>query len=302
MTLPLSGIVPPLITPLTATGGLDEPALARLIARQADAGATALFLLGTTGEGPFLGEALKAEIIRAACAAARLPILAGLCSPADDDNLRLAVTSARTGAAALVLTPPYYLAMTQEELADWLERMVPRLPLPVYLYHIPALTRTGFAVETVVAAARLPNVAGLKDSGGDLGYLRAVRAALPASTGFSLLCGPEEMLFEALEAGADGGVTGGANLAPELYCGLYRAYRQGDFEAARRAQEVICELSRNVYSLTSDPSSYLRGIKTAHAALGLCGGTFAAPFAPLGDAECARIRDFFAARALGQAQ
>ena len=59
MKAPLTGIVPPMVTPLRARDELDVPGLERLVARILDGGAAGLFVRGTTGEGPCLGYRLR---------------------------------------------------------------------------------------------------------------------------------------------------------------------------------------------------------------------------------------------------
>ena len=89
-----------------------------------------------------------------------------------------------------------------------------KLPLPVYLYNIPVFTKVPLEPETLAHLAKLPNVCGIKDSGGDLQKLARTRDLLPDTP---ILWGPEEILLEAMAAGASGGVNGGANMFPELF-------------------------------------------------------------------------------------
>ena len=74
---PLSGIIPPLVTPLLDDDTLDVRGLECLIERLIDGGVNALFILGTTGEAQCLSYKLRAEMIRETCriTADRLPVL-----------------------------------------------------------------------------------------------------------------------------------------------------------------------------------------------------------------------------------
>jgi dihydrodipicolinate synthase/N-acetylneuraminate lyase len=279
----LSGIIPPLATPLRKSGDLDEKGLERLIEYVLAGGVSGLFLLGTTGEGPHLEPALRSRIVRDACRISRLrvPVLVGLCDSSPSAGLRLADLAAAEGADALVLTPPFYFPLSQDELLGYLDRLMPRLPLPVFLYNIPSLTKIRIETATLGWAARNLPIAGLKDSSGDMRYFAAAREALPRHAGFRLFCGPEEKLLEALSLGADGGVCGGANLFPRLFVSLFRAAVGGCNPEAARLQAKVLQMSRVVYSQKADGSSYLRGLKSALEILGLCGGWPAEPLAPL---------------------
>ena len=57
------GIIPPMVTPLTADLGLDVAGLERLVAHLLDGGVHGLFILGSCGEGPVLSPAVQRELI-----------------------------------------------------------------------------------------------------------------------------------------------------------------------------------------------------------------------------------------------
>ncbi|RPI27648.1 MAG: dihydrodipicolinate synthase family protein [Acidobacteria bacterium] len=290
----LSGIIPPLATPLTEQADLDCAALERLVEHVIQGGVSGMFLLGTTGEGPHLDPGIRFRMIKAVCklAAGRVPVLVGLCDSSTSACLRIADQAAAEGASALVLTPPFYFPLSQEELLHYLERLVPQLPLPVFLYNIPSLTKIWVQPPTLLKiVANLP-ISGLKDSSGDMEYFAEVRRALPRATGFQLFCGPEEKLMEAVRLGADGGVCGGANLFPRLYVELFRSACAGFDDRAEHLQSEVRKMSEVVYSQTPDGSSYLRGLKSALEIVGICDGWLAEPLAPLDSPLRENIRRF----------
>jgi 4-hydroxy-tetrahydrodipicolinate synthase len=255
-------------------------------------GVSAVFILGTTGEGPSLSRKAAEEVIEFTCGRSTLPVLVGLCNPSIPENLEIARYAQKAGAAGLVVTPPYYYRLSQPELQSWLEKFIPRLKLPTFLYNIPGLTKIAISPEVLTNIASIPNLVGLKDSSGDLEYFAAVRKALPADTGFRLFCGPEEMLAKAVYAGADGGVCGGSNMFPKLYVELFEAARNGDRERASSLQETVQFVSRNVYHQLDGESSYLRGLKCALSALGRCRPILAEPLAPPDGKGAQAICDF----------
>ena len=274
--IPRNGITPPLVTPLTAPNQLDTEGFARITDRAIRAGVNGLFVLGTTGEGPSLSQALKREVIQSCfrLADGQVPVLAGLLEASTDDALALADYAAEAGAAALVWTPPFYFSISQDELIRCAERIIPRLPLPVYLYNIPVFTKVPLEPETIARLAQMPNVCGIKDSGGDLAKLARTRALLP---GMPILWGPEEVLLEAMEAGADGGVNGGANLFPRLYVALYNAIHAGHKQRARELQNLVARIGMEIYGAASYGPGFIYGIKSALEFLGLASGLPAEP-------------------------
>jgi 4-hydroxy-tetrahydrodipicolinate synthase len=281
----LGGIIVPLATPLLDRGRIDHPSLARLLDHVIAGGISGVFVLGTTGEGPGLSPDARREAVHSVClnVAGRVPVLVGVSDTSAVETLRLTEYAAQEGAAAAVLAPPFYFVPGQEELIGYFERVIPQLALPVYLYNIPSLTKVPITPETARAATAIPGVSGFKDSSGDMEYFAAIRAAMPAERGFEVFCGPEELLAEALRLGADGGVCGGANLFPELYVGLCRAFERGQHEAVAQLQSRILDVSGRIYNAGEGNSSYLRGLKCALQGLDLCSDNMAEPFSPLGE-------------------
>lgn len=281
MKLPLTGIIPPMITPLRDRDELDIPGLERLIERIISGGVSGLFILGTTGEGPSLSYRLRSELIQRVCkqVGQRVPVLVGITDTAFVESVNVARAAAEFGADALVVAPPYYLPEAQPELQEYLNHLVPELPLPLYIYNMPALTKVHFELETVRRAMDEPRIIGLKDSSGDLNYFKqAAELIKQHRPDWPLLIGPEEKLFDSLQIGGNGGVSGGANLFPKLYVKVVEAHRAGDFVRAQELQKQIQRISDSFYRIGKHSSSIIKGIKCALACLGVCDDFMAEPF------------------------
>jgi dihydrodipicolinate synthase/N-acetylneuraminate lyase len=280
MKAPLTGIVPPMITPLHDRDALDVAGLERLIERILGGGASGLFIVGTTGEGPSLGYRLRRELIERTCrqVAGRVPVLVGITDTAFVESVHVARQAADAGAAAVVLAPPYYLPEGQPELQEYLKHLVPELPLPLFIYNMPALTKVSFELETVRRAMDEPRIVGLKDSSGNMTYFHQALGLLKHRPDWSLLIGPEEMLFDAVLAGGHGGVSGGANLFPKLYVKLVEAARAGDLARAKELHAAIMQVSGSLYRIGRHPSAIIKGIKCALNCLGVCDDFMAEPF------------------------
>jgi dihydrodipicolinate synthase/N-acetylneuraminate lyase len=277
---PFRGLITPMATPLAAPDRLDPAGVERLVSHLLTGGVHALFILGTTGEGPSLSHHTRRELIRQVTSLAgnSLPVFVAITDSSRQESVELAEFAAAEGVSALVLAAPYYFPITQPELTGYVERLAPDLPLPFFLYNMPSHTKVSFAPETVRRLADLPNAAGLKDSSGDLEYFRSVHEAIACRPDFALLMGPEELLVRAIGIGAHGGVCGGSNLFPELFVALYEAARDGRSSEMARLHEIVLQLAA-VYSAGDN---YLRGLKCALSVAGLCSDVMAEPFQPLG--------------------
>lgn len=280
-----------MLTPLESAERLDRGGLARLTGRLLAGGVHGVFILGTTGEGPSLPYALRREVIDRTCedVAGRTPVLVGVTDTAFAESVAIAHHAQRAGAAAVVLAPPPYFHLSQQELLGYLLRFADASPLPVMLYNMPALTKVRIEVETVAAAAAHANVVGLKDSSGDLVYFHQVRRLLAGRDDFTVLVGPEELLAETVLLGGHGGVNGGANLAPELYVRLFEAARAGNLVTVRELHARVIALSATLYGVVGGGASLIRGLKGALALQGIIGEAMGEPFQPLADPDRIRI-------------
>lgn len=289
----LHGIIPPLVTPLRGRDELDIAGLERLIEHVLAGGVHGLFILGTTGEGPSLGYRLRRELIDRVCkqVAGRVPVLVGITDTAFVESVNVAKYAADNGATAVVAAPPYYMPEGQPELQEWLDHLMPELPLPLFLYNMPPLTKVPFELETVRYALGHERIVGLKDSSGDLVYFRGVVELLKQRPDWSLFIGPEEKLFDALQLGGHGGVSGGANLFPKLYVSLCKAFQAGDVQRAQRLQQQIQRVSSALYRVGKHPSTIIKGIKCTLNCLGICDDFMAEPFHRFRIEERGRVQE-----------
>ena len=276
----LRGVIVPLVTPLLDHDTLDRAGLETLVQHLVQGGVHGIFVLGTTGEGPALSYRMRREVIRrvAELAEGRTPWVVGITDTAFAESLALADYAAEHGATAAVVAPPFYYPVAQPELLGYIEHLVDAVSLPVVLYNMPSHTKVAWEPATVRRAAALKGVIGLKDSSGDMPYFRRVQRLLADRPAFSLLIGPEDLLAEALRAGASGGVPGGANLFPQLYVRLYESAQRGDWDTVQALHEQVMAISQSLYGVGQHGSSYLRGLKCALACRGICNDFMAEPF------------------------
>jgi dihydrodipicolinate synthase/N-acetylneuraminate lyase len=288
---PLEGIVPPLITPLMARDHLDVGGLERLIEHVLAGGVHGLFILGTSGEAPSLSYRLRREVITRACRQVngRRPVLVGITDTSLVEAAALARHAADVGAHALVTSAPYYFPVGQAELLDYVDRLLPELPLPLYLYNMPQMTKVQFTPETLRRLALRPGIIGLKDSSGDLNYFRQITDVAQARPDWRLFMGPEHLLVESIRLGGRGGVNGGALIEPALLVRLYEAARSGNWDAVGPLQERLLQLGR-IYTVGQHASAVIKGMKCALSLMGICSGVMADPLTEFAPSERAQVR------------
>lgn len=297
-TLPtiLRGIVPPMVTPLADRDALDTAGLERLVEHILSGGVSGLFILGTTGEAPDLSYRLRYELLDRTCRQVngRVPVLVGITDTSFVESVKMAAKATDAGADGLVLAPPYYFPAGQPELLEYIERLAPELPLPLFLYNMPSHTKVFFEPPTVLAASQIKNIVGLKDSSANMVYFHKLRLLFEKRDDFTLLVGPEELLAETVLLGGHGGVCGGANLYPKLYVDLYNAAQAGDLEKCRILHRKVIQISSTIYSVGRYSSSFVKGLKCALSLKGICNDYLTDPFHRFKAPEREQIRKYLA--------
>jgi 4-hydroxy-tetrahydrodipicolinate synthase len=305
---PLTGVVPPVCTPLTPEGEVDVPSLLRLVDHLVGAGVDALFVLGSTSEVAFLTDRQRRLVVASVTGhvGGQVPVLAGAIDMTTARVLDHIESVTSAGAQAVVVTAPFYTRTHPAEIARHYRRLAARSPVPVIAYDIPMAVHTKLPADVVLELAAEGVLAGLKDSSGDLAAFREVVTAArirPDITGFSVLTGSELLVDAALALGADGAVPGLANVDPGGYVRLDRLCRAGDREQALAEQERLCALFGMVG--VGDParmgggSSALGAFKVALHLRGVidCPAT-AEPQVQLSPQEVARVGEFLVAAGL----
>jgi len=273
----LQGIVPPMISPMSAAGEVDGDALTVVVNHILGGGCSGLFVLGGCGEGAWLTRQQRSAVIRAATRAAggRAPILAGVMLPATGPAIEAARQAADDGADALVVGSPYYFSVDAAPQQSHVEAILGAVALPVLLYNIPQATHNPLAPETVARLARDARILGIKDSAGDFEAFQGFLAIKKSRAAFRVLQGNEHFASASLLLKGDGLVPGMANFAPALFVALHRAAAKGDTDACAGLQERITDLCT-----LHTHGHWLPALKAACAMLGLGNGVPSPPLLP----------------------
>ena len=179
--------------------------------------------------------------------------------------------------------------MLFRSLTGYVENLVPELPLPLVLYNMPSLTKVWFEIETLKKLSAIPQIIGLKDSSGDLGYFQNAIGLKKLRPDWSIMIGPEAKLPEAMRLGADGGVAGGANVFPRLFVECYDVCVAGNQLRIDELQTAINALQQ-IYEVGKYASKYIKATKCCLSLLGICDDFMAEPFHRFRAPERERVR------------
>jgi len=275
------GVLPALITPFTDDGAaIDGDGLAANVERLIAAGVGGLVPGGSTGEFTTLSHAERRELIErtAEAAAGRVPVVAGTGALSTAETVELSVHAEQAGAAAVMVVPPFYDALSWRELLAHYTAVARAISIPIMYYNLPGATGVTLGLEQF---RELP-VTCLKDTGGDA---TAATELIQAAGGPTLLNGWDTLTFAALAAGVRAVVWGTASIVPEQCVRLHRLLiDEIDLPAAR-------ELWSRLWPLCSflEGQSYTAAVKAACALVGDAAGPGRAPLLPLDDAATAEL-------------
>lgn len=240
----LSGVIPPISTPLTPERRLDHASFRRLIDHQVDAGIHGLFVLGSTSEAPLLTNGTQDDVIATAVdqVAGRIPVLAGCIDFSTARVVDRGLRARELGADAMVACPPFYVTPSASEIVRHYELVREQVGLPILAYDIPSATQVKLQRPVVHALASTGAIMALKDSSGMDANFRGVVLDNRDNQDFRIFTGSELTADNALHMGAHGLVPGLGNVDAAGYVRLYHLCAAHDRDAARAEQERLMRL------------------------------------------------------------
>jgi 4-hydroxy-2-oxoglutarate aldolase len=279
----LTGIFPPVVTNFDAvTGDVAPIPFRENLRRWAESPIDGMVLFGSNGEGALLDEDEKVRLTGFArdVVPAGYLLIAGTSGESTRGVIRETQRLAAAGADVVLVHPPAYFGpyLPVAALLSHFRAVADASPVPVLLYHIPKYTKVTLEAGFVAELMRHPNVAGLKDSSGDIKRFADYTSACDRDC--RLFIGSGALLYTALELGAAGGILGVANIAPALCAGVLSSFRAGDAPAAGRLQERLTPLHREIVAAHGGV-----GCKAALDLLGWHGGAPRPPLQPLSERE-----------------
>jgi 4-hydroxy-tetrahydrodipicolinate synthase len=233
----LSGVIAAIATPIDESGAPDFKRAVNLARYLLDNGCDGLNVLGTTGEATsFSRDERKA--VMSAYKAEGLPLdrlMVGTGAAAVSDAVALTRHAAELGfAGALVLPPFYYKGVPDDGLVAYIDSLVKATadrPIPIYLYHFPAMSGLPWHVTLIkrLLESFPSRIVGLKDSSGDMAYARSAAAIAPD---FAVFPSTEAALLEARGGAFAGCISATANLNADLCAKAWRGGDAGALDAA----------------------------------------------------------------------
>ncbi len=229
-----AGVWLPIITPFV-DGEIDHAGYERLIEHYLRAGVTGLIPLGTTGESPTIDDAEADALVERTVATVkgRVPILVGVGGNDTRKVVKAVKRLQHHDVQGILSVCPYYNRPSQDGMREHFTRVAEATDRPILIYNIPYRTGVNLTNETLLSLARIPNIAGVKDSSGSIAQsLELLRQRPP---GFAVLTGEDAYFYTMLAHGGDGGILASAHVETALFLSVYERMAANDHQGALKA-------------------------------------------------------------------
>lgn len=278
-------------TPFLANGDLDDTGLERLCRQHQRLGVSGLFLAGTCGEGPFMPNRQRAELVRKVRRLAG-PSLHLAVQVSDTSSARVRENIAEAvdaGADSVVIAAPWLVRFVNRDFARryFFESLECTCPVPRGIYVIVQPPETGIDRDLWREIVEHPQVAYVKDSSGSVEYRQSFLELKARRPGLLLRTGCEFDVLSAMRDGYSGCLLGTAIFSGAMIARAIAALQQGDEDGAQSWQE---RSNRLLYDLfRPDISAWMSGLKYALRAAGIFSTEFSHLAYPLTDDDRRRI-------------
>ena len=287
----LSGVLAPLPTPFDEHDEVDLHRLRSALTRWLATPLTGFVILGSNGEAALLDEGESDRVVAAArnVVPAGRTFIVGTGRESTRATVAACTRAATLGAdAVLVRTPGFFKAqITADAFVRHYTAVADASPVPVLLYNFTAVTGVTLPVDAVAALALHPNIAGMKESGGDVLRIGDLVAGTPDR--FALLAGSPSTFHTSLLAGAVGGILAVASVVPDACVRLFELTKAGRQEEARALQQQLLPLAKLLGSTYGVP-----GLKAALKLVGHDAGWPRPPLIPLDETAISELADALA--------
>jgi 4-hydroxy-tetrahydrodipicolinate synthase len=246
----LSGIWSAAPTPFTSKMELDVASIRTMVEHHVRLGVKGLFLAGTNGEGPWMTNRQRSQLVQAVRKYARERLVVAV-QVTDNSSARILENIAQAkadGADIAVIAPPYFLLKPNpKKVLELYRQAIRQSPLPVGIYDRGKYSAVAVPEAVLKALYAEKNVVLVKDSSSDPARRAIALAARKKRPSLRVLSGDEFDCVTYLRAGYDGLLLGGGVFNGYLAGQILRAVAAGDIAAAERHQKRMIRIMFAVY-------------------------------------------------------
>ena len=272
----LKGVFPVVLTPFKGDDqSVDYDRLDKHVDYLLESNAHGLCANGSTSEFPLLSEQEAFDVAKRIITRVdgRVPIIVGACAPSTWKTIEFAKMGEDLGADALLMLPPYYYPLNDEEIYKHYEVVSQNTKLPIMIYNNPHTSKLDLQPELVAKLAQIDNIAYIKESTGFATRIHDIQAL--AGNNIDIFIGSDNIFFDALVSGATGVIASSGNIASSFMVEIYNLIvNEKNIDEAREKFQRISPL----LTFVDGSPNFVQVLKTA---LGIMGRPIGSPRLPL---------------------
>ena len=286
------GVATAIVTPMNANG-VDYESFGRLIDWQIESGINALVIAGTTGEGSTLSDEEHRKVLRFAYEriAGRVPAVAGTGSNDTAYAIDLTKFACELGYEGMLVVTPYYNKATQKGLIQMFTAIADASTKPLILYNVPSRTGVNIEPSTYAALADHPNIAAIKEAGGNIS--KVVETAALVGDKLDIYSGNDDQIVPIMSVGGQGVISVLSNVVPAETVEMCNRFFNGDVKGAAQLQFELLSLTHALFSEVNPIP-----VKAAVAAMGYGENYLRLPLTPMEDANWTKLAAIMRARGI----
>jgi dihydrodipicolinate synthase/N-acetylneuraminate lyase len=235
MTNEFKGVFPPVITPLTTDGKVNEAAYRTVLDFQIGEGAHGFWVCGAAGEGFVLRDEERIRIaeVSADQVRGRAKTIMHVGATTTESAVRIAKGSEAAGVDAIASVPPLLYKTSDDGIVAYYRALAEAVDLPLFVYNLPGITGVEVTPPLMKRLVEeVPQIAGIKHSA--LNFFNTYGFN---QLGIAVFIGNSGLFLPALTIGAIGTIGSPLNVAPRIYADVYDAYLKGDLAKAEKLQQ-----------------------------------------------------------------
>ena len=222
-----TGVFLPIVTPFL-NDKIDYVSYKNMIEHYVNTGISGIIPLGTTGEVPTLSDYEFQEMIEKTIefVDGRLPVIAGVGGNYTKKVVGKVKIAEKYPLKGILSVCPYYNKPGQEGIYEHFKTIAEETNLDIIMYNIPYRTGINMENETIHRLAQIKNIAGLKDSCGDMKQTLSLLMNPPKD--FSILTGEDILYYTTLTLGGQGGILASSHLQTEKFVDIYHKVQKNE--------------------------------------------------------------------------
>ncbi|HXS69814.1 MAG TPA: dihydrodipicolinate synthase family protein [Candidatus Polarisedimenticolia bacterium] len=245
MKMKWAGVLPAMTTAFKPDYSVDHALVAKHGAWLVDNGCSGIVALGSLGESATLRFDEKVEVLKTLVTAlkGRAPVVAGIASLSTLEAVDLARAAEAAGCSGLMVLPPYVYSSDWREMKSHLQPVIRATKLSCMLYNNPVSYKTDFLPAQIAELAdENPNLHAVKESSADVRRVTALKAI--CGNRLQLFVGVDDVIVEAVRAGAAGWIAGLVNAFPRESVALFNYAMRGETKKADELYKWFLPLLR----------------------------------------------------------